>query len=69
LIETGETAAISDKLSDRWLDDVTLFGSASRVLERLEMWRETGIKTPILVPSSASGNQLKAVQEIFEIFD
>lgn len=69
LIETGETAAISEKLSDRWLDDVTLFGSASRVLERLEMWRETGIKTPILVPSSASGNQLKAVQEIFEIFD
>ncbi len=68
LVDTGETAAIFDKLSDRWLDDVTLFGPANRVLEKLEAWREVGIKTPILVPSSASGNQLKAVQEIFQIF-
>ena len=69
LIESGDTASISDRLSDKWLDDITLFGSASRVRERTEAWRETGVKTPILVPSSASGNQLKAVQEIFEAFD
>ncbi len=69
LIETGETAAIFDRLSDKWLDDVTLFGSAARVRERVEAWRETGVKTPVLVPSSASGNQLKAVQEIFQAFD
>jgi len=69
LIETGETAAISDRLSDKWLDDVTLFGSASRVRERVEAWRETGVRTPILVPSSAAGNQLKAVEEIFAAFD
>lgn len=68
LIETGETAAISDRLSDKWLDDVTLFGSASRVRERVAAWRETGVKTPILVPSSASGNQLKAVEETFAAF-
>lgn len=68
-IETGETAAIADRLSDKWLDDITLFGSASRVRERVEAWRETGVKTPILVPSSAAGNQLKAVQEIFAAFD
>lgn len=68
-IETGETATIADRLSDKWLDDVTLFGSASRVRERVEAWRETGVKTPILVPSSASGNQLKAVKEIFAAFD
>lgn len=69
LIETGDTDSISDRLSDKWLDDVTLFGSASRVRERVEAWRETGVKTPILVPSSAAGNQLKGVQEIFEAFD
>lgn len=68
LVETGETAAISDRLSDAWLDDVTLFGSAARVRERVEAWRETGVKTPILVPSSASGNQLKAVEETFAAF-
>lgn len=69
LIESGDTASISDRLSDKWLDDVTLFGSASRVRERVEMWLETGVKTPILVPSSANGNQMKAVEEIFETFD
>jgi alkanesulfonate monooxygenase SsuD/methylene tetrahydromethanopterin reductase-like flavin-dependent oxidoreductase (luciferase family) len=69
LIESGDTASISDRLSDKWLDDITLFGSASRVRERVEMWRETGVKTPILVPSSANGNQMKAVEEIFEAFD
>ncbi len=69
LIDSGETAGIAGRLSDRWLDDVTLFGSASRVRERVEAWRDTGVKTPILVPSSAAGNQLKAVQEIFAAFD
>lgn len=69
LIETGETAAIADRLSDKWLDDVTLFGSASRVRERVEAWRATGVKTPILVPSSANGNQIKAIQEVFDAFD
>lgn len=69
LIESGNTSAISDRLSDKWLDDVTLFGSAARVRERVEAWRDTGVKTPILVPSSAAGNQLKAVEEIFAAFD
>ena len=33
-------------------------------------WRlaEAGVSTPILVPSSATGNQLKAVEEIFAAF-
>lgn len=69
LIEAGDTSAISDRLSDKWLDDVTLFGPAARVRERVEAWRETGVKTPILVPSSAAGNQLKAVNEVFAAFD
>jgi alkanesulfonate monooxygenase SsuD/methylene tetrahydromethanopterin reductase-like flavin-dependent oxidoreductase (luciferase family) len=69
LIKSGDTSGISDRLSDKWLDDITLFGSASRVRERTEAWRETGVNTPILVPSSAAGNQLKAVQEIFAAFD
>lgn len=68
-IDAGETAAIADRLSDKWLDDVTLFGSASRVRERVEAWRDAGVKTPVLVPTSAAGNQLKAVQEIFAAFD
>ena len=56
-------------MSDRWLADVTLFGTASEVREGVEAWREAGVGTPILVPSSASGGQLDAMREIFEVFE
>jgi len=55
-------------MSDRWLADATLFGSAGQVRDGVAAWREVGVSTPILVPSSASGNQLKAVEEIFAAF-
>jgi alkanesulfonate monooxygenase SsuD/methylene tetrahydromethanopterin reductase-like flavin-dependent oxidoreductase (luciferase family) len=55
-------------MSDRWLADATLFGPAARVRDGVAAWREAGITTPILVPSSATGNQLKAVEEIFAAF-
>jgi len=31
-------------------------------------WREAGVRTPILVPSSAHGNQLQAFAELFAVF-
>ena len=43
-------------LSDKWLADCTLFGPAARVREGIEAWYAAGITTPIIVPSSASGN-------------
>lgn len=52
-------------LHDRWLADVTLFGPADRVREGVAAWYEAGIPTPILVPSSAAGNQIKAFEEVF----
>jgi len=55
-------------LTDRWLADVSLFGPAARVREELERWCEAGVRTPVIVPSSASGNQLKALEEIFAAF-
>jgi len=55
-------------MSDRWLADATLFGPAARVREGVAAWRDAGVTTPILVPSSAYGNQLKAVEEIFAAF-
>jgi alkanesulfonate monooxygenase SsuD/methylene tetrahydromethanopterin reductase-like flavin-dependent oxidoreductase (luciferase family) len=68
--------AIADKrlhdvpkyLTDAWLADCTLFGGASRVREGLEAWRAAGIRTPIVVPSSVAGNQLKAFGELFAAF-
>ncbi|MBT3372685.1 MAG: LLM class flavin-dependent oxidoreductase [Rhodospirillaceae bacterium] len=64
----GEPEKVADHLSDKWLADNTLFGSVSQVREGLEAWFDTGVRTPILVPSSANGNQLVAFQEIFAAF-
>ena len=64
----GREAEIPSLMSDRWLADATLFGPATQVREGVEAWRAAGVTTPILVPSSASGNQLKAVEEIFAAF-
>ncbi|MGH7212636.1 MAG: LLM class flavin-dependent oxidoreductase [Acetobacteraceae bacterium] len=67
-IAEGREADIVRHLTDRWLDDVTLFGPASRVRDRLDAWREAGARTPIIVPSSASGNQMRAIEEMFAAF-
>jgi alkanesulfonate monooxygenase SsuD/methylene tetrahydromethanopterin reductase-like flavin-dependent oxidoreductase (luciferase family) len=66
---SGDTATIPSLMSDRWLSDVTLFGSASEVREGFEAWLAAGVRTPILVPSSASGGQMKAFEELFAAFN
>lgn len=60
---------IPSLMSDRWLRDCTLFGSAAEVLEGVEAWRAAGVKTPILVPSSTRGGQLDAIAEVFRAFE
>jgi alkanesulfonate monooxygenase SsuD/methylene tetrahydromethanopterin reductase-like flavin-dependent oxidoreductase (luciferase family) len=55
-------------MSERWLADATLYGPAAAVRDGVAAWREAGVTTPILVPSSASGNQLTAIEEIFTAF-
>ena len=67
-IGAGREAEIPGLMSDRWLADATLFGSVARVRDGVAAWREAGVSTPILVPSSAAGNQLKAVEEVFAAF-
>jgi alkanesulfonate monooxygenase SsuD/methylene tetrahydromethanopterin reductase-like flavin-dependent oxidoreductase (luciferase family) len=68
-IEAGEGDRIPECLSDRWLADVTLFGTASKVRDGIEAWFDAGIKTPIIVPSAVAGGQLKAFEEFFGIWD
>src|SRR5207302_443821 len=67
-VAAGRESDIPGLMSDRWLADATLFGQAAAVREGVAAWRAAGVSTPILVPSSASGNQLKAVEEIFGAF-
>ena len=68
-VERGEADRIPGLLSDRWLADCTLFGTVAEVREGVERWFDAGIRTPILVPSSAAGNQIKAFEELFAAFD
>ena len=68
-IEAGERERLRELMTDTWLRDVSLFGSVAEVREGLEAWYEAGVKTPIVVPSSANGNQMVAFQELFAAFD
>jgi alkanesulfonate monooxygenase SsuD/methylene tetrahydromethanopterin reductase-like flavin-dependent oxidoreductase (luciferase family) len=66
--QAGDLAKVPQLMSDRWLSDVTLYGTPSDVREGLEAWFAAGVRTPILVPSSASGGQMKAFEEMFATF-
>jgi alkanesulfonate monooxygenase SsuD/methylene tetrahydromethanopterin reductase-like flavin-dependent oxidoreductase (luciferase family) len=67
-IERREAERIADFMSDRWLRDVTLFGSASEVRDGIEAWRAAGVRTVIAVPSSTRGGQLVAFEELIRAF-
>jgi alkanesulfonate monooxygenase SsuD/methylene tetrahydromethanopterin reductase-like flavin-dependent oxidoreductase (luciferase family) len=67
-LASGQRERVPELLSERWLADTTLFGTAREVRDGVEAWRAAGVSTPILVPSSAVGNQLKAFGELFAAF-
>lgn len=67
-LERKDRDALPGLMSDRWLADTTLYGSASKVREGFEQWLAAGVRTPILVPSSANGNQMVAIKEMIDCF-
>jgi alkanesulfonate monooxygenase SsuD/methylene tetrahydromethanopterin reductase-like flavin-dependent oxidoreductase (luciferase family) len=64
----GRAAELPRLLTDRWLEDCTLFGPASRIRDGVEEWRAAGITTPVLVPLSADGNPAAALQAVFAAY-
>jgi alkanesulfonate monooxygenase SsuD/methylene tetrahydromethanopterin reductase-like flavin-dependent oxidoreductase (luciferase family) len=68
-IEAKAFDRIPALMTDRWLNDNTLFGSPTKVRDGIEAWFDAGISTPIVVPSSTTGGQAKAVAELFAIFE
>jgi alkanesulfonate monooxygenase SsuD/methylene tetrahydromethanopterin reductase-like flavin-dependent oxidoreductase (luciferase family) len=64
----GERERLAEVAGDRFLADCTLYGSAAEVREGVEAWIAAGLRTPILVPSSAKGGQFEAFRELFEAF-
>jgi len=67
-IAAGDAEALNRAMTDEWLSNATLYGSAAQVRDGVEAWFDAGCKTPILVPSSTSGGQLKALEELFDTF-
>ena len=68
-LAAGEQDKLPSLMSERWLSDVTLYGSAAEVREGVQAWYAAGVKTPILVPTSAQGGQMQALQELLAAFD
>jgi hypothetical protein len=46
-----------------------LFGPPAKIRDGVEAWRAAGIKTPVLVPLSADGNQNTAIRQLFDAFE
>jgi alkanesulfonate monooxygenase SsuD/methylene tetrahydromethanopterin reductase-like flavin-dependent oxidoreductase (luciferase family) len=67
-LAAGERERVPDLMSNQWISDVTLYGSAAEVREGVEAWFDAGVTTPILVPSSTRGGQLQAFDELFAAF-
>jgi alkanesulfonate monooxygenase SsuD/methylene tetrahydromethanopterin reductase-like flavin-dependent oxidoreductase (luciferase family) len=67
-VAQGRMDEVTNYLPDRWLADITLFGSAAKIREGVEAWRAAGVKTPVLVPVSADGDQRTAIQQVFRAF-
>jgi alkanesulfonate monooxygenase SsuD/methylene tetrahydromethanopterin reductase-like flavin-dependent oxidoreductase (luciferase family) len=67
-IDEGRRDDVPRLFSDKWLSDNTLFGPAAKVREGVEAWQAAGVHTPIIVPSSAAGNQMTAIEEVFAAF-
>ena len=67
-IDASDQSGVTAAMSDRWLDDCTLSGPVTRVRDGIEAWFDAGVTTPILVPSSTSGGQARAFDELFAAF-
>jgi alkanesulfonate monooxygenase SsuD/methylene tetrahydromethanopterin reductase-like flavin-dependent oxidoreductase (luciferase family) len=67
-IAAGQEDRIPSLMSDPWLSQVTLYGSPTEVRDGVEAWYAAGVKTLIVVPSSAKGNQMAALQELIDLY-
>jgi alkanesulfonate monooxygenase SsuD/methylene tetrahydromethanopterin reductase-like flavin-dependent oxidoreductase (luciferase family) len=67
-IADGERERIPYLMSDAWIDDCTISGSAGNVRERLDDWISLGV-LPIAVMSSTTGGQAVAIGQLFAAYE
>ena len=66
-LAAGERDRLPSLMTDAWVDDCTISGSAGEVRERLDAWYQLGV-TPIAVMSSTTGGQAHAIGQLFELY-
>jgi alkanesulfonate monooxygenase SsuD/methylene tetrahydromethanopterin reductase-like flavin-dependent oxidoreductase (luciferase family) len=67
-IAAGQDDKIPSLMSERWLSQVTLYGSPAEVRDGIEAWYAAGVTTLIVVPSSTRGGQMVALQELIDLY-
>ena len=67
-LATGDRDRLPDLMTDAWLDDCTISGSAHAVRDRLDEWMSMGV-LPIAVMSSTSGGQAVAIGQLFAAYE
>ena len=67
-IAAGDEDRIPSLMSERWLSQVTLYGSPAEVRDGVEAWYAAGVNTLIVVPSSTRGGQMVALQELIDLY-
>lgn len=63
----GQRDRVPELMSDAWIDDCTVSGSASAVRDAFGELIAMGV-TPIAVMSSTTGGQFKAIGELFDAY-
>lgn len=66
-LSRNDRDALPGLMTDEWIDDCTISGTAGEVRERLDAWRSAGV-LPIAVMSSTTGGQAKAIGELFAAY-
>jgi alkanesulfonate monooxygenase SsuD/methylene tetrahydromethanopterin reductase-like flavin-dependent oxidoreductase (luciferase family) len=67
-LESGARDELPALMTDQWIDDCTLSGSADEVRDGIAAWYAAGV-TPIAVMSSTTGGQLKAIRQLFDVYE
>ena len=66
-LAAGNREGLAGLMTDAWIDDCTISGSAHAVRDRLEEWLSLGV-LPIAVMSSTTGGQAVAIGELFAAY-
>ncbi len=66
-LAAGDRERVAALMTDAWIDDCTISGSASAVRDRLGEWMAMGV-VPIAVMSSTTGGQAVAIGELFAAY-